>query len=156
MYGLCGMLPKWPARPQCCYMWSPRCLQQYLLQHRARAPHCHKDNVAAVLAVQPACQAHTKATFCFSLCGSRYGDIWKYRTFRKASMSPTAGMKSGIKGCSLCSISIVFGVYLEREKQQYYTGGNCHFLPHLPLRQRRTSGRRKLLQLTSLYIQRVP
>lgn len=29
-------------------------------------------------------------------------------------MSPTAGIKSGIKGCSLCSISIVLGVYLEK------------------------------------------
>lgn len=29
-------------------------------------------------------------------------------------MSPTAGIKPGMKGCSLCSISIVLGVYLEK------------------------------------------
>jgi len=33
-------------------------------------------------------------------------------TFKNASMSPTAGMKSGLNGFSLCSKSIVCGVYL--------------------------------------------
>lgn len=32
-------------------------------------------------------------------------------------MSPTAGIKSGMKGCSLCSISIVLGVYLEKKNK---------------------------------------
>ncbi len=40
--------------------------------------------------------------------------IWKLSlTLRNASMSPTAGMKSGIKGFSLWSSSIVCGVYLK-------------------------------------------
>lgn len=34
-------------------------------------------------------------------------------TFKKASMSPTAGMKSGMKGFSLCSRSIIWEEYLK-------------------------------------------
>lgn len=45
--------------------------------------------------------------------------IWKLSlTLRKASMSPTAGMKSGIKGFSLWSSSIVCGVYLKETLMQ--------------------------------------
>lgn len=40
-------------------------------------------------------------------------------------MSPTAGIKSGIKGCSLCSISIVLGVYLEKNTTTAWVTLNC-------------------------------
>lgn len=40
-------------------------------------------------------------------------------------MSPTAGIKSGIKGCSLCSISIVLGVYLEKNTTTALVTRNC-------------------------------
>lgn len=40
-------------------------------------------------------------------------------------MSPTAGIKSGIKGCSLCSISIVLGVYLEKTTPTAWVIRNC-------------------------------
>ena len=37
-------------------------------------------------------------------------------TLIKASMSPTAGMKSGMNGFNLCSRSIVCGVYLKPKR----------------------------------------
>ena len=40
-------------------------------------------------------------------------------------MSPTAGIKSGMKGCSLCSISMVLGVYLEKTTTTAWVTGNC-------------------------------
>lgn len=40
-------------------------------------------------------------------------------------MSPTAGINSGIKGCSLCSISIVLGVYLEMNTNTAWVTRNC-------------------------------
>ena len=38
-------------------------------------------------------------------------------TFKNASMSPTAGIKSGLNGVSLCSKSIVWGVYLTSDRR---------------------------------------
>jgi len=50
------------------------------------------------------------------LCQLQYNkgeeNVTLYLTLIKASISPTAGMKSGIKGFILCSSSIVCGVYL--------------------------------------------
>ena len=43
--------------------------------------------------------------------------IWKNTyTFKNASMSPTAGIKSRLNGFSLCSKSIVWGVYLRSDR----------------------------------------
>lgn len=39
-------------------------------------------------------------------------------------MSPTAGIKSGIKGSSLCSMFIIFGVYLKEKNKKCYTVGD--------------------------------
>ena len=44
--------------------------------------------------------------------------IWKNTyTFKNASMSPTAGIKSRLNGFSLCSKSIVWGVYLRSDRR---------------------------------------
>lgn len=58
-------------------------------------------------------------------------------TFKKASMSPTAGMKSGMKGCRLCSSSTVCGVYLGE-------GRGAH-PPRVRGRERRFLPQRKIL-----------
>lgn len=60
-------------------------------------------------------------------------------------MSPTAGIKSGIKGCSLCSISIVLGVYLEKTTHTARATRNCAAI----IETKESQEQAKILPLTS-------